>query len=209
MEPVCGCGHQSALCPHLLSSQGPRVAPTLISVCEASLEISFRVHVPPCVSPGRACLLGDPGPFCSEIQNKVHLRVLTPCGQCCAAPVSTLATLAHPHCPTLCRQTETHRAKWSFHPFFQNMRTEWVFSTQAILFFSFIFISWRLITLQYCSGFCHTLTWISHGFTCIPHPDPALPPPSLPNPSGSSQCTRPRPEHLSHASNLGWWSVSP
>ena len=39
-------------------------------------------------------------------------------------------------------------------------------------FFPFIIISWRLITLQYCSGFCHTLTWISHGFTCIPHPDP-------------------------------------
>ena len=39
-------------------------------------------------------------------------------------------------------------------------------------FFSFIFISWRLITLLYCSGFCHTLTWISHGFTCIPHPYP-------------------------------------
>ena len=36
----------------------------------------------------------------------------------------------------------------------------------------FFLISWRLITLQYCSGFCHTLTWISHGFTCIPHPDP-------------------------------------
>ena len=29
-----------------------------------------------------------------------------------------------------------------------------------------------------------------------------LPPPSLPDPSGSSQCTRPK--HLSHASNLGW-----
>ena len=26
-----------------------------------------------------------------------------------------------------------------------------------LLFFSFIFISWRLITLQYFSGFCHTL----------------------------------------------------
>ena len=26
------------------------------------------------------------------------------------------------------------------------------------IYFSFIFISWRLITLQYCSGFCHTLT---------------------------------------------------
>ena len=27
-----------------------------------------------------------------------------------------------------------------------------------VFFFPFIFISWRLITLQYCSGFCHTLT---------------------------------------------------
>ena len=35
----------------------------------------------------------------------------------------------------------------------------------------FFLISWRLITLQYCSGFCHTLKWISHGFTCAPHPD--------------------------------------
>ena len=41
-------------------------------------------------------------------------------------------------------------------------------------FFPFIFISWRLITLQYCSGFCHTLTRISHGYTCVPHPDPPL-----------------------------------
>ena len=50
------------------------------------------------------------------------------------------------------------------------------------LFFPFIFISWRLITLQYCSGFCHTLTWISHGFTCVPHPDPPsrLPPHPIP-----------------------------
>ena len=39
-------------------------------------------------------------------------------------------------------------------------------------FFSVIFISWRLITLQHCSGFCHTLKWISQGFTCIPHPGP-------------------------------------
>ena len=42
-------------------------------------------------------------------------------------------------------------------------------------FFSFIFITWRLITLQHCSDFCHTLTWISHGFTCIPHPGPPHP----------------------------------
>ena len=48
-------------------------------------------------------------------------------------------------------------------------------------FFPFIFISWRLITLQYFNGFCHTLTWISHGFTCVPHPIP--PPTSLSIPS--------------------------
>ena len=38
-------------------------------------------------------------------------------------------------------------------------------------------------------------------------PIPIPPPTSLSIPSsGSSQCTS--PEHLSHASNLGWWSVS-
>ena len=40
------------------------------------------------------------------------------------------------------------------------------------IFFYFFKISWRIITLQYCSGFCHTLTWTSLGYTCIPHPDP-------------------------------------
>ena len=76
-----------------------------------------------------------------------------------------------------------------------------------LIFFPFIFISWRLITLQDCSGFCHALTWVSHGFTMYSPSWSPLPPPSPPHPSGSSQCTR--PEHLSHASNLGWWSVSP
>ena len=50
--------------------------------------------------------------------------------------------------------------------------------------FLFIFTSWRLITLQYCSGFCHTLTWISHGFTCVPHPDPPSRLPLHPIPLG-------------------------
>ena len=40
----------------------------------------------------------------------------------------------------------------------------------------------------------------------FPIPIP-LPHPSPPDPSRSSQCTR--SERLSHASNLGWWSVSP
>ena len=60
--------------------------------------------------------------------------------------------------------------------------------------FSFTFISWRLITLQYCSGLCHTLTWISHGVTCIPHPDPLSHlllhpiPLGLPSAPGPSPC---------------------
>ena len=42
-------------------------------------------------------------------------------------------------------------------------------------------------------------------YMCSPSRSP-LPPPSPSDPSGSSQCTRPK--HLSHASHLGWWSVS-
>ena len=56
--------------------------------------------------------------------------------------------------------------------------------SHLIFFFPFISISWRLITLQYCSGFCHTLTWISHGGTCVPHPDPPSHLPLYPIPLG-------------------------
>ena len=46
----------------------------------------------------------------------------------------------------------------------------------------------------YCSGFCHTLKWNSHGFTCVPDPDPPshLPlysiPLGLPSAPGPSAC---------------------
>ena len=53
----------------------------------------------------------------------------------------------------------------------------------AFFSFSFIFISCRLITSQHFHGFCHTLTWISHGVTGVPHPEPPLPPPSPPDSS--------------------------
>ena len=64
----------------------------------------------------------------------------------------------------------------------------------------------RLITLQYCSGFCHTLTWISHGCTCVPHPEPSsfLLPHPIPQGPPSTLALR----ALSHASNLDWWSIS-
>ena len=40
--------------------------------------------------------------------------------------------------------------------------------------------SWRIITLQYCDGFCHISVWIGHRYTCvlsplgIPTPTPYL-----------------------------------
>ena len=75
----------------------------------------------------------------------------------------------------------------------------------TIFFFHFFFISWKLITILqwFLSYIDMNQPWI---YMYSPSWSP-LPPPSPPDPSGSSQCTR--PEHLSHASNLGWWSVSP
>ena len=80
-------------------------------------------------------------------------------------------------------------------------------SMRATLFFLFLKIfNWRLITLQYCGGFCHTFTWISHGCTCVPHSDPSsyLPPHPIPqgHPSAPSLSTLP------HASNLDWQFIS-
>ena len=65
-------------------------------------------------------------------------------------------------------------------------------------FFLFTYFNWRLTTLQYCSGFCHTLTWISHGCTCVPHPEPPSPFPPHPIPLGHPSA--PAPSTLSHAS---------
>ena len=70
-------------------------------------------------------------------------------------------------------------------------------------FFSF---NWRLITLQYCGGFCHTFTWISHGCTCVPHPDPPSHLPPHPIPQGHPSA--PALSTLSHALNLDWQSIS-
>ena len=36
----------------------------------------------------------------------------------------------------------------------------------------------------YCSGFCITLKWNSHGFTCVPHPNPRSHLPLHPIPLG-------------------------
>ena len=46
------------------------------------------------------------------------------------------------------------KARSSKDPACHGKRTEFIY----LFIFPFIFISWRLITLQYCSGFRHTLT---------------------------------------------------
>ena len=79
-----------------------------------------------------------------------------------------------------------------------NLLESWIAGSKGeLFFFPFIFIGWRLITLQYCSAFCHTLTWISHGFTCIPCPDPLSHLPLYPLVFPLGLPSAPAPEHLS------------
>ena len=76
-------------------------------------------------------------------------------------------------------------------------------------FFNLFFLTnfnWRLITLQYCSGFCYTLTWISHGCTCVSHPEPPSHFPPHPIPQGHPDA--PALSTLYYASNLDWQSIS-
>ena len=68
------------------------------------------------------------------------------------------------------------------------------------IFYLFVF----LLTILYC--FCHTLTWIHHGCTWVPNPEPPSHHPphiiSLGHPSA------PAPSILYPVSNLDWWFVS-
>ena len=56
----------------------------------------------------------------------------------------------------------------------------------TIFLFTWTMYSYLLSVLFffYCSGFCHTLKWNSHGFTCVPHPDPPSHLPLHPLPLG-------------------------
>ena len=125
-------------------------------------------------------------------------------------------------CPTTVRlmgvegRKTTFLKMWHFPSFGSKCLCLYVFSflfnfKKINLFFNWrliilIVYNWRLITLQYCGGFCHTLTWISHRCTCVPHPEPPsyLPPHSIP-----LGCPRaPALSALFQASNLYWWSIS-
>ena len=71
------------------------------------------------------------------------------------------------------------------------VQKHWFFSAQLSFFFFILFYYYYYF---YCRGFCHTLKWNSHGFTCVPHPDPPshLPlhpiPLGLPSAPGPSTC---------------------
>ena len=75
----------------------------------------------------------------------------------------------------------------------------------CISLFKVIYLNWRIITLQYCGGFCHTSTWIGHRYTRVP---PSWTPshlPPLPIPLG---CPRaPALGALLYASNMHWSSI--
>ena len=64
------------------------------------------------------------------------------------------------------------------------------------LFYFFLLYNW----------FCHTSTWIRHGCTRVPHPEPPSHLPSHPIPLGNSSA--PAPSILYHASKLDWWFIS-
>ena len=69
-----------------------------------------------------------------------------------------------------------------------------------------IYFNWRLITLQYCGDFCHTLTWISHVYICAPHPE--HPSHLCPHPIPLGCPNAPVLSALFHVSILNWSSIS-
>ena len=120
---------------------------------------------------------GLPGPPLGDL--------LTPLLHC---NITHFTNIRHTGIESQCLAYHKHSIKiWSWSNFtftFHCHALEKEIATYSrILFFflSFNFICWRLITLQYCSGFCHTLTWISHGLHAFPILIP--PPTSLPIPS--------------------------
>ena len=72
------------------------------------------------------------------------------------------------------------------------------------IFFKFLFIyfNWRMITFQYCAGFCHKAVWIGHRCTSVPSIQHTSPHPLLLGCHGA-----PALGALLHASNSTWLSM--
>ena len=100
-------------------------------------------------------------------------------------------------CPTLCGPKDCSMPGFPVHaklPELAQTRVHWVSDAiqpshllSSLLPLS-IFPSIRVFSFLFffiCSEFCHTLKWNSHGFTCVPHPDPPSHLPLHLLPSGS------------------------
>ena len=72
----------------------------------------------------------------------------------------------------------------------------WWFLKFIIIIFYFTILYW----------FCHTSTWIHHGCTCVPNPEPPSHLPSHTIPLGHASA--PAPSILYPASNLEWRFIS-
>ena len=44
---------------------------------------------------------------------------------------------------------------------------DWLYHILFCVFFILFYFNWRIITLQYCDGFCHPSAWISHRYTYV------------------------------------------
>ena len=78
-------------------------------------------------------------------------------------------------------------------------------STRSYLFYLFVF-NWKVIVLRHCVGFCHTPTWTSHRYTCVPSLRNLSPTPDPTRPSRLSQS--PGLSSLRHTANSHWLSIS-
>ena len=78
---------------------------------------------------------------------------------------------------------------------------EIVFSPLYILFFLIFIFTLFYFTILY--WFCHTLTWIHHGCTCVPKHEPLthLPPHNI----SLGHHRAPAPSMLYLASDIDWW----
>ena len=108
-------------------------------------------------------------------------------------------------CPRLCSKTESAiKPETEGKPSFpsghclQTHECHPSVNSHKLVLFLFLFVCFLFLFFIYlffiCSEFCHTLKWNSHGFTCVPHPDPPshLPlhplPLGLPSAPGPSAC---------------------
>ena len=85
-----------------------------------------------------------------------------------------------------------------------NYKQAKLFTIITCPFFLIFIFTWFYFTMLY--WFCHTLTWIHHGYTCVPKYEPSshLPPHNI---SLGHPCA-PAPSILYHALNLDWRFIS-